>query len=362
MQNPKKKLILAILSFSLHAIAQQSVHTEFATVESRTPAKTVSLPAELTPFLQANIEARVPGYIERVLVDRGSSVRRGQLLVVLSAPEMTAQTAAAESALHQAEAERSQAEAQAAGVESTFVRLQEAAQTSGAIAGNELVQAEKQRDAARSLVESRKAATRAAKEKLAATKQIEAYLRVTAPFDGTITDRFVHPGVLVQANAQMPLLKLQQTNHLRLTVPVPESYVGHVVRGTPVNFHVASQPGKTFTAKIARIPNALDTQNRTMMVELDAFNHDGTLAPGMYPSVDWPVASAEPLLLVPATSVVTTTERTFVITNVNGHAHWVDIQKGSAFGDQVVARGNIKQGDNVVRRASDELREGMPLH
>jgi RND family efflux transporter MFP subunit len=356
-----KTVALLTFAFCLPAIAQAPGHVEFATVESRNPSRTVSLPAELAPFLQAEIEARVPGYIERVLVDRGSNVRRGQLLVELSAPELKAQTAAAESTLHQAEADENQAEAQSAAVESTFARLQEASKTPGAVAGNELVQAEKQRDAARSVVESRKAATRAAQERLRATQETEGYLRVTAPFDGTITDRFVHPGMLVQANAHMPLLKLQQTGHLRLTVPVPETYVGHVVRGASVNYHIAAQPGKSYIAKIARVSNALDPQSRTMMVELDAYNKDGTLAPGMYPSVDWPVSSAEPLLLVPSTSVVSTTERTFVITSVNGHAHWIDVRKGAAFGEQVAIRGNIKQGEKVLKRASDEVREGTPL-
>lgn len=355
------KTILSILTLSLSALAQNPSRMEFATVESHTSSRTVSLPAELVPFLQADIEARVPGYIERVLVDRGSTVRRGQLLVEISAPEMAAQTAAAESSLHQTEADESQAEAQAAAVESTFERLQEASKTPGAIAGNELIQAEKQWDAAKSLVQSRKAATRAAQEKLRASKETEGYLRVTAPFDGMITDRFVHPGMLVQANAQTPLLKLQQTSHLRVTVPVPETYVGHVVRGVPVTFHIAAHPSKTYTAKIARIASALDPQSRTMMVELDAYNKDGALAPGMYPSVDWPVSAAERLLLVPATSVVTTTERTFVITSANGHAHWIDVRKGAGFGDQVAIRGNIKPGEKVLKRASDEIREGAPL-
>jgi RND family efflux transporter MFP subunit len=360
MNNPKKILILT-LAVSLQMSAQTPAHVDIATVESRNPSRTVALPAELAPFLQADIEARVPGYIERVFVDRGSKVRRGQILVELSAPEMKAQTAAAEAILHQAEADQSQAEAQATGVESTFARLQEASKTPGAVAGNELVQSEKERDAAQSLVSSRKAATRAAEDRLRAARELEGYLRVTAPFDGTITDRFVHPGILVPAGGHTPLLKLQQTRHLRLAVPVPESYVGHVVLGTVVNFRVASQPGRTYSAKIARVSNALDSQSRTMMVELDAYNNDGSLAPGMYPTVDWPASSAEPLLLVPATSVVSTTERTFVITVVNGQAHWVNVRKGAAFGDQVAIRGDIKQGQKVVKRASDELREGTPL-
>src|SRR6266702_1030135 len=335
MSNPKSFLFIT-LAIVVPTIAQTPSHIELATVESRNPSKTVALPAELAPFLQADIEARVPGYVERVLVDRGSNVRRGQVLVELSAPEMKAQTAAAESTLHQAEADQSQAEAQAAGLESTFARLQEASKTPGAVAGNELVQAEKERDAAQSLVSSRKAATRAA------------------------DDRLVHPGMLVEGG-RTPLLKLQQIGHLRLTVPVPETYVGHVTRGALMNFHVMSQPGKTFSAKIARISNALDSQTRTMMVELDVYNSDGKLAPGMYPTVDWPASSAQPLLLVPTTSVVSTTERTFVIAAVNGHAHWINVRKGASFGDQVAIGGDIREGQKVVKRATDELREGTPL-
>jgi RND family efflux transporter MFP subunit len=356
-----KRIALVALAISVSSLAQTPAHVEYATVESRMPSRTVTLPAELAPFLQADIEARVPGYVEQVLVDRGSKVRKGQLLVELSAPEMKAQTAAAASALHQAEADESQAESVAAAAEGTFDRLQEASKTPGAVAGNELLQTEKARDAARSTVESRKAAKRAAEEKLTATKEMESYLRVTAPFEGTITDRFVHPGILVEANGRTPLLRLQQTTHLRLTVPVPETHVGHISRGATVQFHVPAQPGKNYSAKIARISDALDVQNRTMMVELDAFNKDGTLAPGMYPSVDWPVSSAEPLLLVPKTSVVTTTERTFVITSSGGRAHWVDVRKGASVGDELAISGNVKPGERVLKRASDEIREGTPL-
>jgi hypothetical protein len=96
-----------------------------------------------------------------------------------------------------------------------------------------------------------------------------------------------------------------------------------------------------------------------MMVELDV--SDRTLAPGMYPTVDWPVSSNDVSLFVPSTSVVTTTERTFVIEAVNGHAHWVDVRKGVAAGEQVAIRGPIAEGQLVVKRATDEIREGTPL-
>jgi len=325
-------------------------------VESRSSSRTVPLTAELTPFLQPDIEARAPGYVEKVLVDRGSVVHKGQLLVQLSAPEINSQTAALEANLHQTEAEAAQAEAQAAAAESTSTKLEEAAKTPGSVAGNELLQAQKQRDAALALVDSRKAAVRTARERLQASQAIESYLRVTAPFDGIITDRFVNPGMLIDGG-HTPMLKLQQIAHLRLIVPVPETYTGSVVKGMSAVFHVPARPGRAYTAKVARIPNALDLQSRAMMVELDVYNKDGSLAPGMYPTVDWPVGGGESLLFVPATSVVTTTERTFVIASVNGRAHWIDVRKGPLVGDSVSIRGQITVGQAVVKRASDEIRE-----
>jgi len=128
-----------------------------------------------------------------------------------------------------------------------------------------------------------------------------------------------------------------------------------------VSFRIPAQPRKNFTGTIARIPHALDSQSRAMMVELDVANKDGMLAPGMYPTVDWPVNSSGDLLFVPTTSVVTTTARTFVITSLNGRAHWVDVQKGPASGEQIAVRGSLTPGQQVVKRATDEVREGMPL-
>jgi hypothetical protein len=96
-------------------------------------------------------------------------------------------------------------------------------------------------------------------------------------------------------------------------------------------------------------------------VELDVINRDSSLAPGLYPTVKWPVRRSRPVLFVPRTSVVTTTERTFVIRNQSGHAEWVDVKKGVAEGDLVEVIGNLKPGDMIVRRATDETKDGIPL-
>jgi RND family efflux transporter MFP subunit len=274
---------------------------------------------------------------------------------------MQAQIAEAESKFQASEADRVQAEAQLAAVQSTLERMREAAKTPGAIAGNELVLAEKQVDSNKALVNSRQQASRAAQASVDALKTIESYLKITAPFEGIVTDRLVHPGALVGPNTNSPLLIIQEVSKLRLVVSVPEENVGGIARGATVSFRVPAYPERTFSGTVARIPRALDAKTRSMPVELDVQNKDQFLAPGMYPTVNWPVRSSQQAILVPRTSVVTTTERTFVIRDKNGRAEWVDVRKGPGDGELIQVIGPLKPGDLVVKRATDEIREGTPL-
>jgi membrane fusion protein, multidrug efflux system len=142
MMRINRFLISALLLAPAHA-------ADLASVLSRQPARTVDLPAEIAPYLAVSLHARVPGYVERVLVDRGSVVRAGDLLIELSAPEMQAQIAEAQSKVQAADAARVEAEAQLAAAESTYQHTAEAAKTPGAVAGNDLTLAQKQVDAAR---------------------------------------------------------------------------------------------------------------------------------------------------------------------------------------------------------------------
>jgi RND family efflux transporter MFP subunit len=321
----------------------------------------VELPGEFLPFLTVSLHAKVASYVERVLVDRGSLVKQGDLLVELSAPEMAAQIAEAESRAQAGEADRLQAEAQLAAAESTYERMKKAAETPGAIAGNELVQAQKQTDAAQALLNSRQQASKAAQSSVRALQDLQAYLKIVAPFNGVVTDRMVHPGALVGPGDDIALLIIQQVSHLRLVVPVPEEDVSGLVNGASVPFHVPAWPQRTYSGTIARISRALDEKTRTMAVELDVINRDGSLAPGMYASVKWPVRRSRPALFLPKTSVVTTTERTFVIRDQGGRAEWMDVKKGVSEGDLVEVIGELKAGDKVVRHATDEIRDGTPL-
>ncbi len=338
-----------------------SQNVELAPVIAKPMSRTVDLPGEIWPFLTVPLHAKVQGYVDKVLVDRGSVVKEGDPLVDLTAPEMDAQIAEAESKFQASEADRLQAEARLAAAQSTYERTQEAAKTPGAVAGNDLVQAQKQVEAEEALVKSRQRASAAAQSAVNTLKAMRAYLKITAPFDGVVTDRLVHPGALVGPGSDSALLVVQQVSHLRIVVPVPEEYVAGIARGASVAFTVPAYPGRTFSGRIARVADALDPKTRSMPVELDYMNPDRTLAPGMYPNVKWPVRSAGAELWVPRTSVVTTTERTFVIRSNGGRAEWVDVKKGAAEGDLLTVMGNLKAGDLVVKRATDEIREGSAI-
>lgn len=358
---PVEKFFLTVLLCTVPSSLANGQASALAPVTSKPVSQTIDLPAEIWPYLSVSLHAKVPGYVERVLVDRGSVVKEGERLADLSAPEMEAQIAEAESKFQAAEADRLQAEAQLAAAQSTYDRTQEAARTPGAIAGNDVVLAQKQFEAAQALVNSRQRASGAARSNVNALEAMTAYLKISAPFEGVVTDRLVHPGALVGPPSDPALLVIQQVSHLRVVVPVPEEYVGGIVRGASVAFTVPAYPRHSYSGRIARLADALDQKTRTMSVELDVINRDGSLAPGMYPSVKWPVRSPSEELWVPKSSVVTTTERTFVIRNRDGRAEWVDVRKGVTEGDSVQVIGNLKPGDTVVRRANDEIREGAPL-
>ena len=356
-----KSLVLAGL-LSIAAVLPGCAQTNgLAPVVSKPVSRTVDLPAEILPYLSVSLHAKVAGYVDQVLVDRGSAVKEGELLINLTAPEMQAQITEAQSKVQAAEADRLQAEAQLAAAQSTYERTQEAAKTPGAVAGNDLVLAQKQVEATQALVNSRQRVIAAAQAAVNALNAMLGYLKIPAPFDGVVTDRLVHPGALVGPPVDPALLVIQQVSRLRVVIPVPEEDVGSILHGANVEFSVPAYPHRVYSGKIARIAEALDQKTRTMPVELDVLNRDGSLAPGMYPNVKWPVRSQTAELWVPKTSVVTTTERTFVIRNQGGRAQWVDVKKGVADGDLVAVIGNLKPGDMVVKRANDEIREGASL-
>ena len=339
-------------------LAATLVAQETAPVVVKVLDRKLKLPAELQAYQSVDLVARVPGFVERVLVDRGSMVKKGELLVELSAPEMKAQLSEFEAKALAIESQKAESEARLAAGESTMQKLREAAKTPGAIAMNEVVQAEKAVDALKALIRSIQTQAAAARAAAAGLKEMLQFLAVTAPFDGVITERKVHPGALAGPTAPA-LLRLEQISRLRVVVAVPEGEVSGIVRGAAVPFTI--QGGLSGTGTVARLARVVDSRTRTMSVELDVNNPSGGLAPGMYAEVTWPVRKAKGSILVPPTAVVTTTEKVFVIRNNGGVAEHVQVSKGTSAGDLMEVFGNLHAGDLVVKRGSDEIRAGQAI-
>lgn len=362
MRNPKMNIAIWI-SLALSSGTAFGQALEAVRVISRPSDRTIVLPGEFLPYLSVPIHAKVSGFVEKIEVDRGSMVTEGQLLATMIAPELNAQRAEAEAKVRGAEAQRVEAEARVVGVESTFERMKAAAATPGVIAGNELIQAEKQVDAERAKVRAAASFVQAAQAAVKAIEDIQSYLRVTAPFSGVITTRNVHPGALVGTGENsMPMFQLETVNRLRLVVPVPEAEVGGIITGAKVSFSVPAYPSETFYGALSRVARSIDPKTRSMPVELDVTNPNGRLAAGMYPAVKWPVRGKQPVLLVPPTSVVSTSERVFVIRVKDGVAEWVDVKKGPAQGDLIEVIGPLVEGDTLLRRGSDEIRQGAHVN
>ena len=335
---------------------------EVVRVTSKAVDRQVKLPGEFQPFLAVPIYAKLPGFVKRVAVDRGSTVKQGQILVTLEAPEMLSQVAEAQSKSQALSLQKAEAEAKLAGAQSTYDRLKAASATPGVVAENDVVVAQKTAEAAQALVRSFEGSIKAAQAQVQSVKDLEQYLTLKAPFDGIITERNVHPGALVgPGTGATPLLKLHQISRLRLVVAVPETLVGAMVKGARVAFTVPAYPGETFYGMLNLIAHDLDEKTRSMPAELDVKNADLRLGAGMYPDVQWPVRRPQPSKLVPPTSIVTTTERTFVIRVKNGVAEWVNVGRGARVGDLIEVFGALKEGDTIVRRGTDELREGSKI-
>lgn len=302
-------------------------------VVSQLLAKAMRLPGELQANRDVAVHARVQGFVEKIEVDRGSAVKQGQVLLQLVAPEMAASCA--------------EAAAKLASTEATYKRLKEASGVPGVVAGNDL-------EIAARAVDADRARARVCQEN-------QQYLRITAPFDGVITERNVHEGSLVGPASSAPLVRLQEVLRLRLVVAVPEVAAGGVSAGEKVTFTVPAFPGVPFQGTVARVARALDVKTRSMPVELDVDNAAGKLAPGMFPELHWQMRRSEPTLFVPPSAIVATTEKIFVIRVKDGTAEWVDVRPGVSTGSLVEVFGALAAGDTVALRGTDELRVGSKV-
>lgn len=308
------------------------------------PVYALSLPGELNPYEQVDIFPKAKGFIKKIYVDRGSKVKKGQLLAVLEAPEISQQYLSVQSDQRKLY-EDYQFSRQA------YQRLKKAALKNGAVAEIEL-------DKIRAQFRSDSAAYIAAKAKTNASGQLEKYLRIISPFDGTVIDRNVSVGALVGENNQQPLFSIAQQEHLRLIVAIPEKHAHSVNANTPVTFTVSGRPGKIYNSRLSRNGGMLNQTTRSVITEFDIENSEKSLSGGEYAQVKLKLQRPDSTLWLPATSLITTQSGIFILKIKDGIVQRVPVLQGSRKDSLIEVFGDISTKDQIIKKGSEELEEG----
>jgi RND family efflux transporter MFP subunit len=312
-------------------------------------ASTLDLPGELISFQQVDLFAREASFVKDIFVDVGSEVSKEQVLAALEAPEIASRLAAAESRLKASEAVYLATKA-------SHDRLVATSETPGTVSPNDLDQARAKLGADLAQLEAAKASVREVRSMLA-------YLTIRAPFDGIITARKVNPGAYVGSPGKAePLFVLQEQKRLRLVVSIPEAYSEYLRPGDAVGFNIKALPERVFHARVARMAGALDVRLRSQRVELDVVNEDGKLLPGMVANVVIPMVPSDSSLVVPNSAIVNSQENVFVIRVERDTARWVNVSTGRRAGDMTEIFGPLHAGDRLIKKATDEVRNGQLIH
>jgi RND family efflux transporter MFP subunit len=314
---------------------------------------TLHVPGELIAFQQVDLYAKVSSFVKKLSVDVGSEVKEGQLLATMEAPEIQSQLATAMARV------KSQ-EAVYIASKSNYDRVVETSKTPGTISQNDIDQADARQKSDYAQLEANKASYSEIGETLK-------YLEIRAPFNGVISSRNVNPGAYVGPSGKgsdLPMFTLQEQKHMRLVVSVPEAYTSFLNRSNSVKFTVKSLPDHKFTAQVKRLAGALDSRLRAERTEMDVYSNDKTLLPGMVAEVELPMPSQDSTFLVPSTAVVNGTEQVFVVrVGTDKKAEWVNVRMGRSESGRIeIFSGDLHDGDVIVRNASEETRNGVPLN
>jgi RND family efflux transporter MFP subunit len=324
------------------------VHYQLATVENHGVASVIKLPGQLAAYEEVSIYPRVNGYVKSVSVDIGSRVSKGQLLMELEAPELLQATVEAREKYARSQADFSM-------TKEHYQRLQEASQTAGAVSPLDL-------STLKSNMIADSALSNAEKSNWQVQQTMLSYLKVTAPFDGVITERNVHPGALISASAKdKPMLELKQVAHLRLQVDIPENLAVNLKDKDSLGFYTSAMPGRRMTGYISRKSMNVNTEFRSERMEADVMNKDGLLSPGMYADVLVYSTGNPDALSVPRSAVVTSTERKYIIVVRDGKTVRVDVRTGNVGDKDIEITGAVNPGEEVISNASDDIKEGTVL-
>lgn len=353
--------------------------------------RSLTLAGEFQPYQVVDVHAKVSGYIRHIYVDIGDKVHAGETIATLEVPELDAQVQGAvaeygrsKDEIMRAQHEVDRAESNHQALHEDYMRLKQAAAAQpGLIAQQELDDAQSKDRAAEAQVDAAKAALAAAQKQsvyAGADNQrvhdLEAYTNVTAPLNGVITWRYADTGALIQAgtssNVQsLPIVKLSQSDLLRLRLPVPEDSVRYIHQGDPVQVRVDAV-GRTFTGKVVRFTRDVSADTRTMETEVDVPNQDLTLTPGMYANATLQLERHDNVLTIPVTAIVQNGNQTTALVidaqdrveprnvqiGIQGPS-LAEVVSGLQAGDRVIAGGqsNYQQGEKVRPQLAQNIEE-----
>jgi RND family efflux transporter MFP subunit len=371
----------------------QTVAVTKAAVEDL--SRDLSLTAELKPFQEVEVMAKVSGYVKVIHVDIGDRVMKGQLLAVLEVPELADDLARGKATLKRSEAEAARARDELRRAEAnhyiadlSFTRLsQVAAQRPGLVAQQEIDDAKSKDLAADAQVAAARSGLDAANEQisesqaaLGRTKTMLDYARVTAPFDGVVTKRYADTGSMIQAGTAsqtqaMPLVRLSENSLLRLIVPVPESAVPTVHIGQLVEVLVPTL-NRAFSGKVARFASKLAESTRTMDAEIDVVNPGLVLVPGMYADVRLNLERRDKVLAIPVTAVDLASEEDslqpkggansksgqVMVVSTGNRTEVRRVSLGLETANKVEVLSGLKEGDLVVISGRASLQAGQEVY
>ncbi|HEY3852705.1 MAG TPA: efflux RND transporter periplasmic adaptor subunit [Steroidobacteraceae bacterium] len=310
-------------------------------------AQPIDLPADVQPYQDVAIDARVSGYIGKWFTDIGTHVAAGQPLAVIEAPEVDAE-------LDQAKADAATALANYEIARTTAERWQELVKT------HSVSRQEAEQDS--SAMKARRAALVAARANVDRLSKLQSFEKVCAPFAGVVSDRRIDVGTLIDAGATgavKQLFHLVETDKLRVFVDVPQDAAPDAVIGTPATLTLPQWPGRTFTGVIARTTNAIDPVSRTLRVEVDIENPDNAILPGAYATLRLEARDAKPRLTIPVSALLFRPDGVEVATiNAADRVAMQSVTLGRDFGTRIEISTGLDEHARVVSNPNDAIASG----
>jgi RND family efflux transporter MFP subunit len=362
--------------------ASQPVAAAVAIVERGNISHMLSLAGQFQPYQVIDVHAKVSGYVRHIYVDIGDRVRAGQTLAVLEVPELSAQYRGSQSEqqrsqeqINIAQHEISRAEASHAAFQANYDRLLQASKAQpGLIAEQELDDARAKADASQAQVETARSTLSAARQQSDVAKAdvdrygaLESYTTITAPLSGVIIWRYADTGALIQAGTSsdsqsLPLVKLSQSDLLRLRLPVPEDAVDYIHDGDTVQIRVDALH-RSLTGKIVRFTRNVSLDTRTMETEIDVPNKDLSLIPGMYANTYVRLAHREHVLTVPLLAVQhdDSGQTIVLVVDRDNDARRRAIVLGIQGSLLAEVKSGLQQGDRVVLGNAARYKDGEKI-